>query len=89
MDTEGYVWSTRYGAGRVIRFAPDGREDMTIELPVSQPTSCTFGGPTRSTLYITTARQRLTPEELERQPLAGHLFAVDLTIIGVPDHAFT
>lgn len=89
IDAEGYIWSTRYGPGRIIRFAPDGREDMVVELPVSQPTSCTFGGSARSTLYITTARQNLTTTELERQPLAGHLFAVDLPIAGLPDHVFT
>ena len=89
VDVDGYIWSTRYGSGRLIRFAPDGHEDMVVELPVSQPTSCTFGGAARSTLYITTARQNLTAAELERQPLAGHLFAMDLPIAGLPDYVFT
>lgn len=87
-DAEGYIWSTRYGAGQVIRFAPDRCEDAGIELPASQPTSCTCGGATCSTLYITTARQRLSVDELARRHLAGHLFAVDLATYGLPDHAF-
>ena len=29
---------------QVVRIAPDGRVDTTVELPVTQPTSCTIGG---------------------------------------------
>ena len=40
-------------------------------------TNCAFGGPDLRTLFITTARIGLTPQQLEAQPLAGGLFAVD------------
>jgi sugar lactone lactonase YvrE len=40
------------------------------------------------TLYITTARQKLAPEELRAQPLAGSLFAVRLDISGLPEPRF-
>lgn len=56
MDEQGYVWNARWGAGCLLRFAPDGRIDRRIELPVSHPTSCVFGGPQLRQLYVTSAR---------------------------------
>ncbi|MGH8677892.1 MAG: SMP-30/gluconolactonase/LRE family protein, partial [Burkholderiales bacterium] len=73
---------------RVARFAPDGRLDRTLELPVQCPTSCQFGGPDLSSLFVTTARQRLTPEELAKQPLAGALLMLDTGLRGLPEPRF-
>jgi hypothetical protein len=36
----------RYGSGRVVRFL-NNTIDMVVQLPVANPTSCTFGGPVR------------------------------------------
>jgi len=55
MDAEGYVWNARWGGSCLIRFAPDGSVDRVIDLPVSHPTSCVFGGPDLKTLYVTSA----------------------------------
>jgi sugar lactone lactonase YvrE len=52
---------------------------------VSQPTSCAFGDANLRTLYITTARQRLTDEQLRAEPDAGALFAVRLDVGGLPE----
>jgi sugar lactone lactonase YvrE len=90
MDHEGCLWSAEYWGGRVVRYAPDGRVDREIKLPVSLVTACTFGGPDLDILYITTARQRhhLSDEELAKQPLAGALFAIDVGIEGMPEPRF-
>lgn len=85
VDAEGFVWCAYYGGGRVVRIAPDGRIVRTIELPVTQPTSVQFVGPDLELLYITTASQRLTPEQLDKQPLAGALFAVDPGVKGLAE----
>jgi L-arabinonolactonase len=85
VDAEGFVWSALYGGSRVVRIAPDGRVDRTIELPVEQPTSCQFAGPNLDVLFITTARQRLTQEQLAQQPLAGALLAADVGVRGLPE----
>jgi sugar lactone lactonase YvrE len=55
MDAEGYIWNARWGGGCLLRFAPDGSLDRVVELPVSHPTSCVFGGPDLQTLYVTSA----------------------------------
>jgi sugar lactone lactonase YvrE len=43
-DSEGFLWIAVWGGSKVCRFAPDGMLERTLELPVSQVTSCTFGG---------------------------------------------
>ena len=60
----------------------------TIELPVENITSCTFGGNKLQTLYITSARWGMTKEQIEKNPQAGGVFAIDLDIQGIPDNSF-
>ena len=74
VDSEGYLWVALYGGGCVRRYSPKGELDMTVEIPVSQVTSCGFGGDDLADLYITTASNRMTTEQLAAQPLAGSLF---------------
>ncbi len=88
VDREGFLWSAQYGGWQVIRYAPDGRVDRVIDLPVEQPTACTFGGPGLDRLYITTATQRLPAEQLAKQPLAGTLLAIDVGVRGLPEPRF-
>jgi sugar lactone lactonase YvrE len=88
VDAEGHVWTTRFGAGCVVRVAPDGEIGAMIALPTSQPTSCALGGAGLRTLFITTARQRLSVEALRAQPEAGHLFAIEVEVPGLPEPEF-
>lgn len=76
VDEHGFVWNAQWGGARLARYTPEGRLDRIIPLPVDQPTSCAFGGPDLSTLYITTARKGLDEAALARQPLAGSLLAI-------------
>jgi L-arabinonolactonase len=88
VDADGCLWNAEHGGGRVCRYTPDGRLDRTIELPVTQPTCCAFGGPLLATLFITTARENLNAEQLAAQPLAGAVFAVDPGVAGLPEPGF-
>jgi L-arabinonolactonase len=88
VDADGGVWSAHNGAGRVVRYAPDGRITHEVELPVPQPTSCIFGGKELDVLYVTTSRQNLTPEQLGRAPRSGSLFAVRPGPTGLPEPSF-
>jgi L-arabinonolactonase len=85
VDSEGGIWCVVFGAGVVNRYAPDGRLDRSIPLPVSRPTSCMFGGPDLKTLFITTAVFGLTPEERAREVHAGSLLALRMDIAGLPE----
>jgi sugar lactone lactonase YvrE len=69
----------------VARITPDGRVDRVIAIPASRVTSCALGGPDLRTLYVTTARQKLSPAELALQPHAGALFALRVGTPGLPE----
>lgn len=88
VDIEGFVWSAHWDGWRVVRYAPDGSIDRVVELPVPKPTSCAFGGPDRKTLYITSARVRLSALQIEEAPLSGGLFALNTNVQGAPTYAF-
>jgi L-arabinonolactonase len=88
VDREGYLWSANFDGWRITRYAPDGRVDRVITLPVQRPTSCAFGGPGLDVLYVTSATYRLSEAERARQPRAGGLFALDVGVRGLPEPRF-
>jgi sugar lactone lactonase YvrE len=88
VDAEGGLWSAQFNASRVVRYAPDGRIDRVIEMPVDKPTALAFGGPDLDRLYITTASQHMSPEALAAQPLAGALLSFEPGVRGLPEARF-
>ncbi|WP_106816355.1 SMP-30/gluconolactonase/LRE family protein [Microbacterium timonense] len=84
IDEEGGIWVAVWGGGAVHRYSPAGALDLTVDLPVSNVTSCAFGGSDRRTLFITTSQQGLS----EPEPLAGSLFAAEVGVAGAPVHTF-
>ena len=82
VDAEGFLWSARWGGWRVERYDPAGRLERTLTLPVSQPTSCAFGGTDLDELFVTSARVGLSDEGLAEQPLAGRLFRLRPSVGG-------
>lgn len=85
VDADGCIWNACMDGGRVTCFAPDGRLEQVIELPVSRVTSCAFGGPNLDTLFVTSAIKRLTDTQLADQPLAGSVFALETGHKGIPE----
>jgi len=77
VDAEGCYWAALFSGAAIARFDPDGTLMQKIELPVSCPTMCSFGGPDLDILYVTSATFVLEEDELARQPLAGALFAIE------------
>ncbi len=84
VDADGCVWVAMWGGGALRRFTPAGRQDAVLPVPVSQPTSCAFGGRDLSELYVTTARVGLGEDELAAQPLAGRLLRFRPGPVGLP-----
>lgn len=85
IDSDGCLWHARYGAGMLARVTPDGRVDRVVETDTLQLTACTFGGPDLRDLYVTSARQRMSSEELAKQPNAGALFKLRVDTPGLPE----
>jgi sugar lactone lactonase YvrE len=88
VDADGFLWSAQFDGGCLIRYAPDGRIDRVVRLPVSKPASCVFGGPGRRQLFVTTATRGLDERRLREEPLAGHLLVIDVGVAGLPHAVF-
>ena len=82
VDAEGCVWVALWQGSAVRRYAPDGRLDRHIDLPVSCPTKCAFGGDELDTIFVTSARTALSPDDLAREPQAGSVFAIRAGVRG-------
>ena len=83
----GQLINARWGQSRLVRYQLSGMQ-MTelgqLPLPVVQPSSCTFGGPTLSDLYITSARDGL----LRPTAMDGALLTMATTLTGQPAGLF-
>lgn len=88
VDTDGYIWNARWGAGVIARIDPRGRLVQTVALPVTNPTACCFGGSGRNVLYVTSARHGLSRQQLMQEPLAGGVFAIATATAGLPANSF-
>ena len=89
VDADGGVWVCLFGGGRIRRYRPDGSLDREIVLPLTNPTCPAFGGADLGTLYITTARHRLTEDQLAREPLAGAVLQLRPGELGVAPYRFS
>jgi sugar lactone lactonase YvrE len=88
VDSEGCVWSALWGGWKVVCFDPRGRAVDEVRLPVSDVSSCAFGGSDLRDLYITSAWEELSAEERALQPLAGDLFRARLPVPGREESRF-
>ena len=88
VDAEGAVWVATWPGYGVHRYLPDGTLDAIVPLPVSNVSSCEFGGPDLRDLFITTAWELLSEEEHAAQPLAGSLFHTRVGVAGRPRTPF-
>lgn len=82
IDDEDCIWQCHFAGARITRFTPDGQKLMHIPMPVSNITSCVFGGKDLSLLFVTTADKNLSPEQLAKEPDAGGLFVIQTNISG-------
>jgi sugar lactone lactonase YvrE len=84
IDADGNLWIALWGGSAVGCWNPEtGELIRTIDVPAKNVTSCAFGDNDLGTLYITTARQGTSEEELEKYPHAGGLFKVRPGVKGV------
>lgn len=84
IDAEGCVWLCLFQGGVVRRFDPEGAVILDVELPTKFATCPAFGGDDMSTLFVTTSRHKIPPEERAGDPLAGALLVIDAGVAGRP-----
>ena len=89
IDAEGMVWIALFGGAGVRRYDPgSGSLLRDVSLPISQVTSCAFGGERLDELYITSAATGLDEAALAREPLAGSLVKINPGVRGVEAYAY-
>ena len=88
IDADGYVWSAHWDGWCITRYRPDGSMDRVVPMPVPRPTSLAFGKKALDRLFVTSARHGLPAEALERAPLSGGLFELDVGATGMKVEKF-
>jgi D-xylono/L-arabinono-1,4-lactonase len=80
VDSDGTIWSARWGGGGIFHYSAEGELLERIEMPVDKVTSLAFGGEDLATAYVTSGGgQERGPEN---GTLAGSLFRLDLGVTG-------
>jgi len=88
-DAEGMLWVAMWGGAKLTRWNPaTGQLLEAIPVPVLNVTSCVFGGPDLTDLYITTARKGMSEEQLAMYPLSGGLFRLRTKMVGIQTFVF-
>jgi sugar lactone lactonase YvrE len=88
IDEAGNIWVACWGGGAVRCFSPAGAQLGEVLFPVSQVSSCAFGGPELTDLYVTSAANNLDAEQLGKEPLAGATFVCSPGATGMPASMF-
>jgi sugar lactone lactonase YvrE len=87
IDEEGMLWVAHWGGFAVNRWNPlTGERIYSLQVNAPNVSACTFGGEQLDHLFITTARQQLSKEELQKYPESGSLFLAKLNVRGVQAH---
>src|SRR5690606_3235531 len=71
VDSEGYIWQAQWNSGKVFRYASNGELDQIINMPVTRPTSCIFGGEHLNILYVTSASRDRQETQSLSAPAGG------------------
>lgn len=88
-DFEGMLWVAMWGGAKLTRWNPaTGQLLEAIPVPALNISSCVFGGPDLTDLYITSARKGMTTAQMKKYPLTGGLFCIRTNIQGMPTFAF-
>lgn len=77
VDRAGNLWVGGYGSREVHQFAPDGSLLRTIEIPAWNITKPAIG-PDPHTVFVTSARQGLSEEQLAQFPQTGSVWRIKL-----------
>ena len=88
VDSEGFIWSARWGGWKLSRYDPQGKLEREVVMPVEFPTSCAFGGADLDQLYITSAWMELGEDRKDTQPWSGDLFMMQSPFRGLPERKF-
>jgi sugar lactone lactonase YvrE len=83
------LWVALWGGAKLTRWNPaTGQLVAEIPLPAFNVSSCTFGSPDLTDIYVTSARQGMSAAQLAEYPLSGGVFRIRTNIQGMPTFEF-
>ncbi len=88
VDAQGYIWNAQWAGSQVVRYSPEGKQDLIVKVPASQATCPAFVGPKLNYLAVTSAYTDLSSEQRSKEPQAGHVFIYETPFLGLADQPF-
>ncbi len=87
VDTDGNYWICGNDAGQVHCFSPQGALIRSVNVPVSKPSMCAFGGPQLDVLFVASIQPAgATGND---KALSGGVFALNAGATGLPEPVFS
>lgn len=88
VDIQGNYYVAMFEGARVLKLSPAGEVLLEIPVPAQCPTMPCFGGSDLQTLYLTTARDKRSAQELQTYPDSGCVFSMRVDVPGLPVNFF-
>ncbi|MEM7423850.1 MAG: SMP-30/gluconolactonase/LRE family protein [Pseudomonadota bacterium] len=88
VDADGAIWNARFNGASVQQIRPDGSAGISVVVGAPQVTCACFGGADLDRLYITTARENMSEQDIIDAPLSGALFVAEPGVTGLPEDRF-
>lgn len=88
VDAIGRLWCAMWDGRGIAILSAEGEQVDWLPTPCARPTSCAFGGPRGTSLYVTTAAHGLDPEAADRGA-AGSILGFDVHVAGCPVATFS
>ena len=87
IDLEGNLWLALWNGFGLLCIEPEsGKVIKRIEVPCKKVTSCCFGGPVFTDLYITTASKDMSEADWQKYPDSGKVFKCEPGVVGKPEN---
>ncbi len=87
VDAQGNYWICANDAGQIHCFSPAGTRLSSLEVPVSKPSMCAFGGPDLNVLLVTSIQPAAAAGK--ESCLSGAVFGLPLDVRGLPEPCFS
>ena len=87
VDVDGNYWICANDAGKIHQFGPHGELLRSLNVPVSKPSMCAFGGPAMNILFVTSIQPAVAVGN--EAGLSGAVFSVELNVKGQIEPCFS
>ena len=87
VDGDGNYWICANDAGKIHQFSPQGELISSLNVPVSKPSMCAFGGPDMNILFVTSIQPAVAVGN--EAGLSGAVFSLELNVKGQIEPCFS